>query len=153
MLSEITDRSGNRLYFRGSEVFLQLARDARTRKLGEVHGDTLHTVRNLSRHEMMNREEIGFNYELVRYGLFSRVVVHALDGRELRTTRRWILAHGECGTPSRGQYELQVFLRLSEFRGFIEPPPDAPAEPAPRGNAALQGSLFADEGGRIQTQR
>lgn len=128
MLSEITDRNGNRLYFQGGEVFLQLRHEGRARKLGEVIGDTLHTVRNLRKHEMLNRHEIGFNWALMKHGKFRNVVVHTEDSEELLTTRKWILRHARACFPGGKRYELQLFLKISDFVGFVEPEEEAHVE-------------------------
>lgn len=128
-LSEITDQGGNRLYFQGSEVFLQLKHEGRARKVGEVIGETLHTVRNLRRHEMLNRHEIGFNRALMKHGRFRTVVVHTDDGQELKTTRKWVLTHGRACFPGGKRYELQLFLKISDFVGFGEPEEEPHLEP------------------------
>lgn len=127
-LSEIKDRYGNHLYFIGKEVFLRLHSGGRARKLGEVIGDTLHTIRNLNKHEMQNRHELGFNYHLMKYGRFCNVVVHIEDGEELKTTRKWILTFGRVCMPAGKRYELQIFLRISDFTGFVEPPEEPQPE-------------------------
>ena len=116
---EMTDRDGNKLYFRGNEIFLQLAIGGKTRRLGEVSGGTLHTLRSMSKHEMRKGEQFGFNYHLIKFGLFNRIVVRTDDGRQFETTRRWVLRYGRAGRPGGKRFELQLFLPLSEFKGFI----------------------------------
>jgi hypothetical protein len=133
MLSEITDGDGNLLYWRGHEIFLKLSSGGRTRKLGEVQGETLHTYRDLRKHEMRNYLEVGFNWHLIRFGVFRYVVVHTQEGAEYHTSRKWILRNGRINKPGRRKFELQIFLKLSDFKGFIEPeekPLPPPPEPA-----------------------
>jgi hypothetical protein len=122
MSFEITDRDHNRLYFRGNEIFLQLAIGGKTRRLGEVAGGTFYTLRSTSKHEMRRDEEFGFNYNLIKFGLFKNIVVRSDDGREFQTTRRWVLRYGKPMRPGGTRFELQLFLPLSEFKGFTEPP-------------------------------
>jgi len=142
MLPEITDSGGNRLFFQGNEVYLQLRSEAKVRKIGEVVGDTLHTIRNLSKHEMHNQREVGFNYHLIKYGRFTKIVVDTLDNQEFRTTRRWVQKYGRCSKPGGQRYELQVFLKLSDFVGFVEPPEDPKPEPR---RDEVQQTLFAQQ--------
>jgi hypothetical protein len=139
---EFTDRNGHRLFFEGRSVFLELATEKRPRHLGEVDDGTFFTTRNLERHKMRNGDSIGFNLSLIRYGRFSRVVVRTRDGQELRTTRRWILKHGRTSRPG-GKFEVQTFLPVSMFLGFIEPPPDV-AENVVTAPANVQGDLFTN---------
>ena len=141
MRNEISDHDGNRLFFDGTWVRLQLKNETRIRTLGEVRGNTFFALRPLTNHEMHNREEYGFNYHLIKYGLFRNIVVRTVVGREYKTTRLWVLKHGKVHRPGGKRYELQVFLHLSEFKGFVEPPPDA----APKGcgrEKSVQGTLF-----------
>lgn len=122
MVSELSDQSGNKLFFDGSFVRLRLATENRVRTLGEVRGDTLYTVRNLENHEMHNRKEIGFNLTLMTYGAFRNVVVTTRGGREFLTTRKWILEYGHKGRPGRRDFDVQVFLSLDKFCGLVDPP-------------------------------
>jgi hypothetical protein len=142
MQTEIVDGDGHRLYFQGTSVYLQLRGTGKARKLGEVQGDTFYTVRDLSRHEMHHYCEIGFNFSLIRYGLFNKIVIRCPDGLELQTTRRWVLKHGKVNRPGR-RFELQIFLSVGSFTGFMDPPPDPPKA---HRRAVVQGSLFKEAG-------
>lgn len=81
--------------------------------------------------------ETGFNYHLMKYGRFRNVVVQT-DGGELKTTRKWILRFGRVSRPAGKQYELQIFLKTSDFKGFVEPP----EEPEIKRREPVQFKLF-----------
>lgn len=140
-LSEISDKNGNRLFFKGNEVFLRLRSENRIRKLGEITGNTLHTIRDLGKHEMRNRCEVGFNFHLIKFGRFTNIVVHTQD-EEFETTRRWVLKYGKTCMPGGRKYELQIFLKISDFVGFIEPPEDPQPEVK---HDPVQPTLFAQQ--------
>jgi hypothetical protein len=135
METEIRDKFNNRLFFVGSFAKLQLAGEKRVRILGEVRGDTFVTFRDLELHEMHNRKEIGFNLTLIRYEAFRKVSVITRDGRELQTTKKWILKYGHGGRPGKSHFEVQIFLALDKFCGFIDPPEVKDREPCTQGNS------------------
>jgi hypothetical protein len=129
MRLELTDNFGNKLYFQGNRVFIALKGEGHSKQIGEVIGDCFVTRRDLDRHEMHNRKEIGFNLSLMKYGRFSNVVVMTTEGTRLETTRRWIMKYGKVNRPGGRRYELQIFLPVDKFCGFVEPPPEEVRRP------------------------
>lgn len=78
-------------------------------------GKTFHTQRNPAKHCHHDSNSYGFNYELLRDGNFSRVVVHLPFGEQLETTRQHILEKGFFLYFKEQGFEKQRFLSLSEF--------------------------------------
>jgi len=79
------------------------------------NGNTFHTQRNPAKHLHRNSNSYGFNYELLRDGNFSRVIVHLPFGGLLETTRIHILKKGGFLHFKVRGYERQRFLALSDF--------------------------------------
>jgi hypothetical protein len=125
MASEIFDKYGNKLYSLNGVIHLQLKSGVR-RTIGVIEKDTFITSRKLGVHRFQKMDGIGFNWQLMNKGKFSKVEVALSDGRTLRTTRSWILKHGSTKMFKEQGFELQMFLPLEMFKGFIEaePPPD-----------------------------
>lgn len=124
MTDKIFDKYGNELWCERGKVHLRLNGSGRVRFLGTVEGDVFRTFRKDS-HRFRVMDGIGFNWHLMKYGKFRNVVVHTEEGEELRTTRKWILRHGRACLPGGRRYELQLFLKISDFAGFVEPEPSA----------------------------
>ncbi|MDD8018603.1 MAG: hypothetical protein PHP42_09540 [Bacteroidota bacterium] len=98
------------------EIFLYLP-NQKPKKIGwfNENGDTFHTQRNPAKHFHRNSNSYGFNYELLRDGNFSRVVVHLPFGEHLETSREHILENGFFLYFKEQGFEKQRFLALSEF--------------------------------------
>lgn len=79
------------------------------------NGDTFHCQRNPAKHLHLSSHSYGFNYELLRDGNFSRVIVHLPFGEQLETTRKHILEKGFFLYFKQQGFEKQRFLSLSDF--------------------------------------
>jgi hypothetical protein len=84
------------------------------RKIGKILGDVFHCERQ-EKDVFRALNAIGFNYELIRYFEFDKVIVHMSGTESLVTTRRHILRVGEVRYFKRNNLEPQIFLPLSEF--------------------------------------
>ncbi len=98
------------------EIFLVLP-NQKPRRIGWLNenGDTFHTQRNPVKHFHRSSKSYGFNYELLRDGNFSRVIVHLPFGEQLETTRTQIMEKGFFLYFKEQGFEKQRFLSLSEF--------------------------------------
>lgn len=86
------------------------------RYIGRIVGDTLVVERNPERHMFRKTKAYGFNYDLIRNGNFSRVLVREVpSGRELETTRETILEYGQFLHFKSEKLEPQIFLRIADF--------------------------------------
>jgi hypothetical protein len=88
----------------------------RTRKIGVLQSDTFVTRRSDATGSMHNREEIGFNYEFMRYGPpFRYVEIHFFpSGRVLRIKRQTILDYGEIMHLKHNKLDRQLYLKMSD---------------------------------------
>lgn len=89
------------------------------RFIGCVSGDTFHTERNSRKHLLRINQSLGFNYELIKNGNFDFICV-TYDFERLWTSRQVILNEGEFFHFSKGSLELQIFLKLDDFKSGRE---------------------------------
>lgn len=89
------------------------------RFIGYVSGDTFHTERNSRRHLLRVNQSLGFNYELIKNGNFDFICV-TYDFERLWTSRQVILNNGEFFHFGNGSLELQIFLKLDNFKSSME---------------------------------
>ena len=78
-------------------------------------GDTFHCQRNPAKHLHYKSESYGFNYELLRDGMFVWVFVHLPFNELLITSRNHILEKGSFLHFKNEGFERQIFLPLTEF--------------------------------------
>ena len=78
-------------------------------------GDTFHCQRNPAKHLHYKSESYGFNYELLRDGMFVWVFVHLPFNELLVTSRNYILQRGSFLHFKNEGFERQIFLPLTEF--------------------------------------
>ena len=78
-------------------------------------GDTFHCQRNPAKHLHYKSESYGFNYELLRDGMFVWVFVHLPFNELLVTSRSHILQRGSFLHFKNEGFERQIFLPLTEF--------------------------------------
>ncbi len=79
------------------------------------NGDTFHCQRNPAKHLHYKSESYGFNYELLRDGIFVWVIVHLPFNELLVTSRNHILSKGSFLHFANKGFERQIFLPLTEF--------------------------------------
>jgi len=84
------------------------------RVIGKIVGDVFHCERQ-EKDVFRALNAIGFNYELIRYFEFDKVIVHMSGTESLVTTRRHILRVGEVRYFKRNDLEPQIFLPLDDF--------------------------------------
>lgn len=99
------------------KVFLELPgnRYKSRRCIGYISGDTFHTERNSRRHLLRVNQSLGFNYELIKNGNFDFICV-TYDFERLWSSRQVILNNGEFFHFGNGSLELQIFLKLDDFK-------------------------------------
>ena len=85
------------------------------RYIGTIERDCFRCWRDTSKNLFRATDSIGFNFELLRDGTFTRIEVTLSDGRILRTRRRFALAHSSFLHFKKKQFERQVFLKISDF--------------------------------------
>jgi hypothetical protein len=86
------------------------------RNIGDISGDTLHVYRNsVDQRFRQFGGSIGFNYELMRDGTFTNVVVHLPYGEELVTTRKCILDKGKFLHFKKNDLDRQIYHSLENF--------------------------------------
>lgn len=87
--------------------------DKMKRFIGKLASDTFYCERIPERHLHRKTNAYGFNYELMKRGGFSNVLVKIPCGETLYTTRETILKHGFFLKFQ--SFEKQIFLKLSDF--------------------------------------
>lgn len=125
---KLSDRAGYQLVRQRNKIRLFLPAGG-SRFVGLIDGNILYTSRDLDRHAMRSLHDIGFNYQLMKRGRFEAVRVRLADGSFLEISRREILEKGECRHFKDQGFELQIFVRLSDFH---------PLQPAPQGQEVIQ---------------
>jgi hypothetical protein len=111
---QIQVNKSERLFQRGTKVFLQLPGELRAREIGAIYGGVYRKNVEPITHTHNKSNSIGFNYILIRDGQFRYVCVH-VGTVELWTYREFILAHGFFLQYKRQGYERQIFLKYSLF--------------------------------------
>ncbi len=101
---------------RSGEIRLTLP-NRKPRNIGwfDDSGDAFHCQRNPAKHLHYKSESYGFNYELLRDGIFVWVVVHLPFNELLVTSRNHILEKGSFLHFASQGFERQIFLPLTEF--------------------------------------
>lgn len=86
-----------------------------SRTIGRINGDTYIVERSENCIMRAFDGSIGFNYELMRDGIFSTVIVYFSSGRMLQTQRQTILDYGNFLHFKANNLEMQIFLPLADF--------------------------------------
>lgn len=99
------------------KVFLFLPFKKQPRKIGWLtnEGEVFNCWRNPQKHFHHLSNSVGFNYEVMRNGSFSIVLVRLTTGAILKTTRQNILAKGHFLEFKSKGFEKQIFLHLTDF--------------------------------------
>lgn len=100
-----------------NKVFLSLPHKTKPVCIGWLSnsGDVFNCNKNPKKHFHRLTGSYGFNYEAMRDGKFSLVLVRLTTGHILKTSRNNILTKGQFLEFKKKQFEKQLFLRLSDF--------------------------------------
>lgn len=113
---ESTNNTSPRIYINNNGiVFLHLV-DSK-RNIGTISADGTTYTKTIipTLHIHRKTKSVGFNYELLRDGNFSWVIVKADGYQNLVTSRRYILQHGFFLYFKHEGFEKQIFLPIDEF--------------------------------------
>jgi hypothetical protein len=76
---------------------------------------TYHCKRNPTKNFHKENNSYSFNFELMRDGFFTNIIVHLPSNETIRTTRKHILKQGFLYEDEKKDCEQKIYLPLKEF--------------------------------------
>jgi len=115
-VKENVDKLGNRWFVDGNTVFLRLAEEKISRKLGVLFDNRFIVYRNRERHLMRNTNSYGFNEQVINTLEVDFVDIYE-EKQMFRVPKEILLTQGE-NVEAHDGFEKQIFLPISIIETF-----------------------------------